>query len=132
MLDVEGGCLCGVVRYRVKGTPMASVICHCTSCRKAAGAPSVAWVTFPAAQFEWTRGEPRSHRSSTPVLRTFCDRCGTPLTYAHASRPQEIDLTTLSLDDPTLFPPRQEVWMQERVVWEAANPALRPFPRGGA
>jgi len=78
------------------------------------------------------RGEPRSHRSSTPVLRTFCDRCGTPLTYANASRPQEIDVTTLSLDDPTLFPPRQEVWMQERVVWEAANPSLRPFPRGGA
>jgi len=42
----EGGCLCKAVRFRVTGDPLHSVICHCHSCRRASGAPSVAWLTF--------------------------------------------------------------------------------------
>jgi hypothetical protein len=129
MSQAEGGCLCGALRYRVAGVPSASVICHCESCRKASGAPSVAWVTFDAADFQWLRGEPRGYRSSAPVLRSFCERCGTPLTYAHGDRAQEIDVTTVSLDDPTRFPPAQEVWLEQRLGWEAPNAALRPRPR---
>jgi len=41
----EGGCLCGAVRYRMVGAPLSSAICHCASCRRASGAPTVAWLT---------------------------------------------------------------------------------------
>ncbi len=26
----EGGCLCGAIRYRVKGNPLGAQVCHCT------------------------------------------------------------------------------------------------------
>jgi hypothetical protein len=38
---LEGGCLCGSVRYRIVGTSKSIGHCHCESCQKASGAPFV-------------------------------------------------------------------------------------------
>jgi hypothetical protein len=65
----------------------------------------VAWVTVAKARFEFVRGQPGEFRSSKPVLRTFCRSCGTPLTYEHRERPEAVDITTCSLDEPDAFPP---------------------------
>ena len=40
---LEGGCLCGAVRYRVGGKTRVTH-CHCLHCRKLGGAPYVTWV----------------------------------------------------------------------------------------
>lgn len=125
-----GGCLCGAVRYRASGTPTVSMICHCNSCARAAGAPGVAWVTFPKPAFCFTAGDPASFRSSLPVTRRFCRSCGTPLTYEHANRPTEIDVTTRSLDDPELFPPSHHAWLSDAPSWSRAGDALPTYPRG--
>ena len=69
--EFEGGCLCGAIRYRVSDVPTNSMVCHCRSCRRVAGAPVVAWVTFAADQFELLRGSPAEIRSSEPVRRRF-------------------------------------------------------------
>jgi len=114
---VEGGCLCGSVRYRASGEASHPTLCHCNSCRRAAGAPVVAWVTFPRAKFAFTKGAPSRHRSSPPVERTFCSNCGTPLTYQHSAYPDEVDVTTASLDDPSAFPPADHTWTSERIAW---------------
>jgi hypothetical protein len=42
MSTLEGGCLCGAIRYRVSGKPANTMICHCRTCRRAAGSPVVA------------------------------------------------------------------------------------------
>ena len=49
----EGGCLCGAIRYRVIAEPIARSICHCLSCRRASGAPSVAWAVFRPEDFRF-------------------------------------------------------------------------------
>lgn len=118
MSTQDGGCLCGAIRFRATGTPSFSVICHCRSCRKASGAPSVAWVTFPARNFEILRGVPRSFASSPGVVRTFCPDCGSQITYATAESPDTIDLATALLDDATAFPPDRETWLDHRLAWE--------------
>jgi hypothetical protein len=78
---IEGGCLCGRVRYRVTGAPRSATCCHCSTCRRASGAPYVAWATFPQAEFAFTGPEPARFRSSADVERSFCPRCGTPLYF---------------------------------------------------
>ncbi|MDB6083637.1 MAG: hypothetical protein JWN43_1518 [Gammaproteobacteria bacterium] len=130
MQETEGGCLCGGVRYRVCGTPRFSTICHCATCRRASGAPSVAWVTFQRDQVEFRAGTARAYVSSPGVVRQFCGNCGSAISFETIRFPDLIDLTTLSLDDPAAFPPTGEVWLEHRVSWEAVNPTLDQHPRG--
>jgi hypothetical protein len=125
---IEGGCFCGAVRYRLTGSPVFSAVCHCESCRRASGAPSVAWVTVDFGKFEFTQGEPAAYPSSPGVLRRFCSRCGSPLTYENSKSPGTIDITTVTLDDPSRFAPTQEVWLADRLPWQPANPDLKHYP----
>jgi hypothetical protein len=127
----EGGCICGRVRYRIDGEPLGSAICHCVSCRRASGAQSVAWLTFPLEGFSFVSGDPREYRSSPGVSRTFCDNCGTSLTYGQDEEPDSIDVTTASLDLPGEFPPARHIWLEDKVAWESVNDGLPRFERGG-
>jgi glyoxylase I family protein len=124
----DGGCLCGAVRYRATGAPTSPTLCHCTSCRRAAGAPAVAWMTFAPERFDFVRGEPVRFRSSPPVTRSFCGRCGTPLTYVHEAF-AGVDVTTASLDAPERCPPADHTWTSERLPWWRPEPRWPEFPR---
>ena len=125
---IEGGCFCGAVRYRIAASPAESVICHCTSCRRASGAPAVAWTVVNRADFEWLCGSPVEFSSSPGVMRRFCGRCGSGLTYQHVEVPATMDITTASLDDPELFAPTIEVWLQEKLSWQPSDPHLQRYP----
>ena len=114
---VQGGCLCGAVRYQVTEAPMSSSICHCANCRRAAGAQSVAWMTFSRDHFAFLQGEPTRYRSSTGATWSFCGQCGSTLTYQNEERPEEIDVTTGSTDNPEAFPPTREGSEDEKVSW---------------
>ncbi len=126
-MEGQGGCLCGAVRYRIGGPPQSTSLCHCDSCRRAAGGPSLGWAIFAEADVEIVAGALPIHESSPGVERGFCARCGTALTYRRANRPGLFDVTTGSLDDPEAFPPGKEIWVEERLSWCAANPALPQF-----
>src|SRR5712691_10354425 len=97
---IEGGCLCGAVRYRASGTPYDVTHCHCILCRRASGAPFVSWACIHSAHFSFTIGEPARFASSARAVRTFCNRCGTPLTFQLREKADEIDVTICSMDDP--------------------------------
>lgn len=125
----DGGCLCGAVRYRAEGPPSDATLCHCRTCRKAAGSPVVAWVTFPATGFSFTSGNPVELRSSAPVIRTFCGVCGTPLTYRHRDFSSGVDVTVCSLDEPEAFEPEDHTWASHRLRWLAVNDHLPAHPR---
>ncbi|MFO1106889.1 MAG: GFA family protein [Amaricoccus sp.] len=123
-----GGCLCGAVRYRIDAAPSVCCVCHCASCRRSAGADSVGWLTAAAGDFALVRGELSIHESSPGVGRGFCARCGSSLTYRNAA--DSVDVALASLDDPEALRPTEEVWLEERLSWNPANPDLRPHRRG--
>jgi hypothetical protein len=113
----EGGCLCGATRFRVGGPATNRCCCHCRSCRRASGAPFVAWATFRADAFQLLRGGLARHCSSEKVLRGFCPSCGTALTYVHEARPGEIDVAVAALDDPAALPPHFHIWVSHKLPW---------------
>jgi hypothetical protein len=86
-------------------------------CQQAVGAPVVPWATWPVDRFAWTRGDPRSFRSSPEGERTFCADCGTSLTFLDPTDPLRIDVTTASFDDPEAFPPEEHIWTSSGVGW---------------
>lgn len=113
----DGGCLCGAVRYRLEGPPLHADYCHCRMCQRAAGAPVVAWGTWPTDRFTWLQGEPRTFASSARGERSFCPSCGTSLTFVDPGDPALVDVTLASLDDPAAFAPEDHIWTMSRVRW---------------
>ena len=81
---IRGSCLCGAVRFAVKG-PMRPVIgCHCTQCRKTSG-HFVAATAAPRDAVE-IDGEVTWYRSSPEALRGFCATCGSSLFWCGPGR----------------------------------------------
>lgn len=114
---IQGQCLCGEVRYEAHGEPFNATLCHCTDCRKASGAPALAWFSVPTDALRWTAGRPRLYRSSSAAVRGFCAACGTTLTWQSDEWPDEIDVTIASLDDPEALPPADHTFVRSRLGW---------------
>jgi hypothetical protein len=112
-----GGCLCGEIRYRITGAPVEALYCHCRMCRRAHGAPVVAWLTVPIDAFTVTAGNAVAYRSSAKAFRHFCGRCGTPLTWREADNPLLVDVSIASLDNPGTFAPTLHTWTDSRISW---------------
>lgn len=133
-MPYEGGCQCGAIRYRLSGAPAYVALCHCTDCRKSAGAPAVHWTCIPAASFELLQGELREYRSSQLATRMFCPTCGTGIAYRNETNlPGLIDVQGATLDDPDALPPQIHVQTADRLAFmEKAHelPAFERYPAG--
>lgn len=128
-MPIEGGCHCGAIRYVIDGTPMTGVICHCSDCRKAAGAPMVAWSMYPEAAVTVTAGAPKVYSSSADGRRHFCAECGTGVFYLNAAElPGIIDVQTATFDDPAILAPQMHIQTAERIGWAAT---LHELPEHG-
>jgi hypothetical protein len=128
-MSIEGGCFCRSVRYRITMSPTGSMICHCETCRRIAGAPTVAWISVPMQSFEILQGRLTELASSPPVRRGFCPLCGTHVLYGHSKDPESLDVTTCSLDDPNAFPPTHHSWLSDDLKWVKFGDGLPAFPR---
>ncbi|MCJ2055984.1 GFA family protein [Methylobacterium sp. J-048] len=124
---LTGGCFCGAVRYEARAEPFHETICHCADCRRVVGAAQVAWFSVPRPAFRFVAGTPTEFRSSAAVLRRFCGTCGTALTYEAESAPDEIDITTASLDEPGQVPPKDHTWVSSRVDWDTISDKVPTF-----
>lgn len=114
---LTGGCFCGAVRFEVDGPEKFACFCHCHSCQHAAGAPVVAWATYARDTLRITDGELHTYSSSPGVTRGICSSCGTSVSYEHAGRPGEIDLTLNSLDDPSAPVLKAHIWVADKAPW---------------
>ncbi len=120
----EGGCLCGDLRYQISEEPAVQCYCCCETCQGATGAPAVSWIALPETGFRFIRGNPTTYESSPDVIREFCGRCGTAVTYRNAGYPDGrfqsddlIAITSSSLDDIEAFPPREVFHGDELPSW---------------
>ena len=48
MSRIEGGCLCGTVRYECSAEPLMTAVCHCTHCQKTSGSAFSINIGVPA------------------------------------------------------------------------------------
>lgn len=124
----KGGCFCGRIRYEAVGTPFDETNCHCSICRGTTGAPFVTWFTVPRFGFRFVSSKPARFRSTAKGVRAFCPHCGTHLTFEHADFPDEIDVTTCSLDDPHALPPRDHTYTRGKLDWIELADRLPQYP----
>jgi len=134
MSDIEGGCACGAVRFRISGDLIGSGACHCRACQYAAGGAPTYVVLAPAAGFAVTKGEPKVYYSKgdsgADVGRAFCPDCGTPLysMAADGSMPF-MPVKVGALDDPSVHSPQIHLYVSEAQPWHQMAPGLPQFPK---
>lgn len=124
---LTGGCLCGAVRFEVTGAPEFSCLCHCPSCRKAAGAPLVGWVMFAVPGLHCDRTSVADFASSEGARRSFCSKCGTSLFFEADYMPGLIDITIEAFDQPDRVQPSAEIWTQYETKCVQSRPQLTRF-----
>ena len=126
----SGGCHCGAIRYDVDGEPQHVALCHCSDCRRSAGAPMVSWAAFTADALTVTQGQPITFNSSGAAMRSFCGTCGTGLFYRNADMlPGIVDIQSVTLDDPEALPPDAHIQVAERLDWMDDLDSLTRFER---
>ena len=76
----QGGCLCGAVRFEVRGTPKRVGACHCRYCQLRSGSAFGVSVYFPHEDVTVLQGELKSYAYQTESGNTtenqFCTECG--------------------------------------------------------
>jgi hypothetical protein len=118
---LTGGCFCGAIRYEVHDTPFDETNCHCLICRRTTDVPFVTSFSVRSSNFRLIKGEPTQFNSTARGLRSFCSRYVTQLTFEHTDFPDEIDVTTGTLDDPELVPPCDNTRTSTRLRWVATD-----------
>ena len=102
-MTASGGCLCGAVRYQVRGQLRNVLSCHCEECRRWHGhfaaytavlrdelvlaeTMPLRWIDSPASDHDARRG--------------FCGNCGSSLFWDAPGR-ETISIAAGTLDQPT-------------------------------
>jgi hypothetical protein len=78
----RGSCLCGAIKFAFSGDLDDAYFCHCSQCRKNYGMHGafvgVARDALAVVDKEKTL---TSYKSSSSTIRTFCGRCGSPISW---------------------------------------------------
>jgi hypothetical protein len=129
-MTIAGGCHCGSIRYQVECEALTHSLCHCSDCRRHAGAPMVGWTMYREAAVKVVKGTPKIYKSSEHGRRHFCAACGTGLFYTNAHvLPGIIDIQSATYDDPNVVPARSHVQVAERISWMERSHELPKFER---
>lgn len=80
-IEQLGGCLCGAVRFSLRGPIEVINFCHCSRCRRRGGSAFATIVHARLSDFEFLSGEEHITVFDPDGwnLRRFCNVCGSPL-----------------------------------------------------
>jgi hypothetical protein len=102
-IRATGRCLCGAVRFEVRGELRDVLVCHCIECRRwagnawaAAAAERDAIVVLDERALRWI-DSPESDRRAR---RGFCGSCGSSLFWDPPER-DSVSIAAGSIDEPT-------------------------------
>jgi arsenate reductase len=127
-LTGTGRCLCGHYTFEVDAPPLWVAYCHCESCRRATGSPAACYVGFADDAVRFEPAPPPTFASTPPVRRSFCEHCGTPLSYAAEFFPDELHLFRSNFEQPEIYEPTRHVLYNEH---EADFEIYDDLPRYG-
>ena len=134
---LEGGCLCGAVRYGIATQPVLVGNCYCTDCRKSSGTTHCTHAVVPEGAFSVTgsiKVHDRPADSGNIVSRGFCPECGSAILSHNNAMPGMVFVRVSSLDDPDAVEPQMTVYASRAPAWamlDRTRPVLDEMPEGG-
>jgi hypothetical protein len=127
---LTGSCLCGTVRYEIKGPAIAMYYCHCGMCRKATGTSFATNMLVRAEDFVLVAGREavKPYRSSPDELRHFCSECGSPIYSEAAHRRGMLSIRCGLLNGDPEIRPAHHIYMAFSAPWLVIGDGLPQFP----
>ncbi len=129
---VEGGCQCGVVRYRLKAPPLGVYACHCKDCQRWSGAGFQLSMVVNAGELELLAGELVGHEKLADSGRTVrvmrCPHCQTNVWNEPLATPSLRIVKPGTLDDAGWARPVGNIWTERALPWVAIDPDAPNFP----
>ena len=112
---IDGGCLCGRVRYRAAQPPLRTLVCHCSFCQRVTGSLAYSESLFPmdAVQFSGAPMRSYAHRSDSSgkkVVVHFCESCGTTVSLSFERWPDVRAISRGTMDVPGLVEVTAHIW----------------------
>src|ERR1700722_1871495 len=121
MRELNGGCLCGKVRYSARAEPALVAVCHCKNCQKQAGTAFGTIVGIPKSALS-IKGQLKTFHDTgdtthLEVNRNFCPECGSPITTDAAAMPEMTFIKAGSLDDTSWLDPKMHLFCDSAQSW---------------
>lgn len=126
----QGSCLCGNVRYVIRGELGSAVFCHCSRCRKASGSAFASNAPVDEAVFEiiGDGDSLKSFSTQEGVHRLFCGNCGSPIASKRDNMPGMLRLRLGSLDTPAgSARPSAHIFTASKADWYEIDDALPQY-----
>ena len=118
--NYAGSCLCGAIRYEVRGEIGDVVQCHCQRCRKANGTAFATNAPIKKSDFQVLQGEQflKSYQSTATTQRCFCSECGSPIMSIKSDTPEFYRLRIGTLDTPLQQKPTMHIFVDSKAEWD--------------
>jgi hypothetical protein len=129
-VQLEGGCSCGGVRYRLASEPLIVHCCHCRNCQRQTGSAFVVNVLVETDRVELLAAEPepvdvprddgssqRIWRCRTCRIAVFSRYTGDELRFVRGG----------TLDDPAAVAPDVHIYTRSKLPWVALPDGVPSF-----
>ena len=116
----KGGCLCGTVRFEIRGGIRNIVYCHCSRCRKAQGSAFAANGIVAVRDFVVLSGESEltGFESSPGQTKFFCRHCGSPILSRTHALPDQVRVRLGTIESDIVERPAAHIFVTSKANWE--------------
>ncbi len=126
-MNVQGGCLCGGIRYEITGPLTEAGNCHCSMCRRFHGAAFATYAKVSPEHFHWVSGQDllAVYETSPGIGWAFCRVCGSSLGIPAGGKLGEITLGTVD-SDPGVRP-AEHTFVGSKAKWFQITDSLPQY-----
>jgi hypothetical protein len=130
--SIQGGCLCGAVRFELTEAPISASYCHCRRCQKRTGTAVSANAAVNGDAFRFLSGEDLIGGWQPPdagMRKCFCNDCGAHLFSRSDENPARMGIRMSAFDSDPGVRPNCHQFVSYAAAWEAIpDDGLDRFP----
>jgi hypothetical protein len=118
---VEGGCVCGAIRFVITAPPTQVGYCHCTRCQRRTGTAASINASVDGNAFQWLRGAEDLVCWRPPdggFEKCFCARCGSQICSWDQDDHSRMSLRVGALDEDPGVTPSYRQYVAYAATWE--------------
>jgi hypothetical protein len=130
MARIEGGCLCGRVRYDADAEPSFVGVCHCVDCQRFSGFSTV--IGIPGSALKLTgvaKTFTKAGDSGKAMHRRFCPECGSGIVEEAEALPDMVMVSAGTLDDRSWVKPTSQIYRDSAQPWVQLGGEMKPFAK---